>query len=463
LNGTETTYYVGDLLEKMEASTTGITYWRHYVPTPSGKTIVVSRNSDLSTTTSLVLSDHLGSSDAIVNALTGSINVQESFSPFGLRRQSNWAAGVPSYWDQVAITQSTRRGFTFHEHFDNVGLIHINGRVYDPAIGRSLSADLDIADFADTQSVNPYSYVGNRPLIATDPSGFDALFEDSSQCQFSCQGSNDVTPGSQGLDTSESADSPDTAGSPGSAQQIIGNANASGATDQFLAGATPLSGGPGQPADAPGQVAGGSTQQPSAGPTQSEAPSTPDTVVVQGKRFGPMVVKDGWEYPCCEKRELTVEQVTITSPRARPHSGPVQEAPLVETLDLSIFLPEVKGAIILGPILKKALVGTAEKEVAGQVAKQAAKSATEVGKPFTRATKRDILDANRARNGGVLRSDKSGQELVPGKQSQRGVTPPENEAHVDHIYPRSQGGSNDPSNAQALSRKENLDKSDSLP
>jgi RHS repeat-associated protein len=172
LNGTETTRYVGGVLEKMNATTTGLTYWRHYVNTPTGRTIVVSRNSDSSTTTNLVLSDHLGSGDAIVNGSTGVLNVQESFGAFGLRRQSNWAAGVPSYWDQVAITESTRHGFTSHEHLDNVGLIHMNGRVYDPITGRFLSVDPDPGEPGDSQRLNPYSYVGNKPLVRTDPTGY---------------------------------------------------------------------------------------------------------------------------------------------------------------------------------------------------------------------------------------------------------------------------------------------------
>jgi RHS repeat-associated protein len=35
----------------------------------------------------------------------------------------------------------TNRGFTGHEHIDEMGLIHMNGRVYDPQIGRFLSTD----------------------------------------------------------------------------------------------------------------------------------------------------------------------------------------------------------------------------------------------------------------------------------------------------------------------------------
>jgi RHS repeat-associated protein len=87
----------------------------------------------------------------------------------------------------------------------------------------------------------------------------------------------------------------------------------------------------------------------------------------------------------------------------------------------------------------------------------------EAGRPFSRTQRKDMLNANRARNGGKLRSDKSGRELVPAKQSRAGERHDSNEAHVDHIQPRSKGGSNDPSNAQVLSREENLKKGCSQP
>src|SRR5690606_24467679 len=52
---------------------------------------------------------------------------------------------------------------------------HMNGRVYDPAIGRFLSAD-PFMQFPDsTQGLNRYTYVGNNPLSYTDPSGFFSL------------------------------------------------------------------------------------------------------------------------------------------------------------------------------------------------------------------------------------------------------------------------------------------------
>ncbi|MBL0163322.1 MAG: HNH endonuclease [Xanthomonadales bacterium] len=81
---------------------------------------------------------------------------------------------------------------------------------------------------------------------------------------------------------------------------------------------------------------------------------------------------------------------------------------------------------------------------------------------FTRAQKKEIIAANRERNNGELKSDKSGEPLVPSEKSMQGVTPAKNEAQVDHIVPLAAGGTNDPANAQVLSRQENRAKSDKL-
>jgi hypothetical protein len=51
----------------------------------------------------------------------------------------------------------------------------MNGRVYDPTIGRFLSADPIIQTLATSQAINPFSYVMNQPLTLTDPSGMSWL------------------------------------------------------------------------------------------------------------------------------------------------------------------------------------------------------------------------------------------------------------------------------------------------
>ncbi|MDS4026629.1 MAG: HNH endonuclease domain-containing protein [Candidatus Contendobacter sp.] len=81
---------------------------------------------------------------------------------------------------------------------------------------------------------------------------------------------------------------------------------------------------------------------------------------------------------------------------------------------------------------------------------------------FTADQKRAILDENRKRNGGVLRDDDTGEELVPSQKSRKGVTPPENEAQVDHVYPKSKGGTNSYKNAKVISRKRNREKSNKV-
>ncbi|MDR6544287.1 RHS repeat-associated protein [Chryseobacterium rhizosphaerae] len=63
------------------------------------------------------------------------------------------------------------RGYTSHEHFAEVGIIHMNGRLYDPLLRRFLNADENIQDSYNTQNYNKYGYVLNNPLMFNDPSG----------------------------------------------------------------------------------------------------------------------------------------------------------------------------------------------------------------------------------------------------------------------------------------------------
>ncbi|WP_159291864.1 RHS repeat-associated core domain-containing protein, partial [Tenacibaculum maritimum] len=68
------------------------------------------------------------------------------------------------------------RGYTGHEHLNSVGLIHMNGRLYNANLKRFLSPDNYIQDMTNTQNFNRYGYVLNNPLMYWDPSGEQTEF-----------------------------------------------------------------------------------------------------------------------------------------------------------------------------------------------------------------------------------------------------------------------------------------------
>ena len=79
----------------------------------------------------------------------------------------------PETWEPYTTTPefSFDRGFIGHEHLDLFALINMNGRVYDPVIGRFLSPDIVMQTSGSLQGLNKYSYANNNPLVFTDPDG----------------------------------------------------------------------------------------------------------------------------------------------------------------------------------------------------------------------------------------------------------------------------------------------------
>ena len=126
-----------------------------------------------------LLTDHLGSTDVmLIGTWNGSAwsnfqSERQSFNPWGERRNANtWAAlRSGSGDDRQTSGAHYKRGFTGHEMLDDFGLIHMNGRIYDPELGRFLSADPYVQIPEYSQNFNRYSYVLNNPLTFTDPSG----------------------------------------------------------------------------------------------------------------------------------------------------------------------------------------------------------------------------------------------------------------------------------------------------
>jgi RHS repeat-associated protein len=121
--------------------------------------------------------DHLGSLIATTDH-AGAVTARYAYDPFGKRRQ---ASGVYDAAGNLIVdwtnntNKGTDRGFTGHEHLDDVGLIHMNGRIFDPMIGRFLQGDPLIQAADNLQNFDRYAYCMNNPLTCTDPSGHSWL------------------------------------------------------------------------------------------------------------------------------------------------------------------------------------------------------------------------------------------------------------------------------------------------
>lgn len=115
-----------------------------------------------------LLTDRLGSVDAITDT-NGVIVESRGYDAFGKPRTGTWADATPP---RLGTTANTPHGFTGHEHLNSLELIHMNGRVYDYNLGRFMEVDPIIQSPLNSQSLNPYSYIGNNPLSGTDPTGY---------------------------------------------------------------------------------------------------------------------------------------------------------------------------------------------------------------------------------------------------------------------------------------------------
>jgi|GEM_PF-3123679 len=123
--------------------------------------------------------DHLGSIDVVTDA-SGNVLDRMAFEPFGSRKAKDWSSNISTpelaeLLDLDAGHSRKARGFTAHEHLDRTGLIHMNGRVYDPTLGRFLSPDPIVQLSTYSQNWNRYSYVDNSPTSVIDPTGFKGV------------------------------------------------------------------------------------------------------------------------------------------------------------------------------------------------------------------------------------------------------------------------------------------------
>jgi len=153
-----------------EETSGGVTKKKHYI-NGTGGTIGVYTLTGSTWNKQYWHKDHLGSPMVITDD-NGVVIERLAYEPFGKRRNANGVTDA----NGTLTSSNTRRGFTGHEHDDEVGLVNMNGRVFDQAIGRFLSADPLIQSPTYQQSYNRYSYLWNSPLNGTDPSGYKGFW-----------------------------------------------------------------------------------------------------------------------------------------------------------------------------------------------------------------------------------------------------------------------------------------------
>lgn len=123
-----------------------------------GGVIIVKENDEFKPY--LSFTDNLGSILSVVDE-DGTIVFHASYDAWGSQSLR---------WNPVNGLKM-HRGYTGHEMLPEFGIINMNGRLYDPVLGRFFSPDNYVQMPDNSQNFNRYSYCLNNPLKYTDPSG----------------------------------------------------------------------------------------------------------------------------------------------------------------------------------------------------------------------------------------------------------------------------------------------------
>lgn len=121
--------------------------------------------------------DYQGSVEAVtyLNGSAPSLSFAQAFGVFGTRESKNWKYDLRVWSSEFSgiLNDETHNnlGYTGHVQLDRSGFIHMQGRLYDPVLGRFLSPDPVVLNPANSQNWNRYSYVLNNPTKYVDPTG----------------------------------------------------------------------------------------------------------------------------------------------------------------------------------------------------------------------------------------------------------------------------------------------------
>lgn len=167
---TETTRYVGTgegIDMEYQVAPGGAYEFRHFIRVGNRIVAIYVSGPAGPINTYYISRDHLGSTTLVANQ-SAAIVERLSYDAQGKRRFPNGADDSAN----SLIGGSSDRGFTSHEHLDGLGLIHMNGRLYDPRIARFASSDPARPRTNNPQALNRYAYVLNSPLRLVDPTGY---------------------------------------------------------------------------------------------------------------------------------------------------------------------------------------------------------------------------------------------------------------------------------------------------
>ncbi|RVX42174.1 intein/RHS repeat-associated protein [Nonomuraea polychroma] len=147
------TLYLGSM--EVQATAAGVKATRYYTG-PDGAVVAMRTGTSLK----WMASGLHGSTQLAIDDATGQIS-RERYLPFGQRRGN----------DDLPFTD---HGFLGKTEDASTGLDYLSARYYDPAIAKFISTD-PLLDLSKPQWTNPYSYAGNNPIGASDPSGLKVI------------------------------------------------------------------------------------------------------------------------------------------------------------------------------------------------------------------------------------------------------------------------------------------------
>ncbi|SNS74169.1 RHS repeat-associated core domain-containing protein [Streptosporangium subroseum] len=143
------TLYLGAMELELSAGTVKAT---RYYTGPDGSAVALRTTAGIK----WLASGLHGSTQLAVDDATGQV-ARERYLPYGKRRGS----------DDLPFTD---RGFLGKIEDDSTGLNYLSARYYDPSIAKFVSTD-PLLSLDKPQWLNPYSYGGNNPIGASDPTG----------------------------------------------------------------------------------------------------------------------------------------------------------------------------------------------------------------------------------------------------------------------------------------------------